>query len=58
MFNRIKAHINCCLYGHVWVFVRNIYGDESYICGGYRSMWRCTKCNKFHWSRKLGSEGK
>lgn len=25
-------------------FMRNIHGDEINLCGGKRSVWRCTAC--------------
>ena len=31
---------------HEWEFVRNIYGDEINLVGGYRSWWRCKRCGK------------
>ncbi len=36
---------------HEYEFVRNIHGDEINWCGGYRSLWRCKKCNKLYMER-------
>ncbi len=35
--------------GHDWLFVRNIYGDEINVCGGARSIYRCSGCRKEKW---------
>lgn len=32
---------------HNWNWIRNVYGDETYMTGEFkRSWWRCNKCNK------------
>ena len=41
---------------HEYEFVRNIHGDEINWCGGYRSLWRCKKCNKLQWRESLYKE--
>ena len=38
---------------HEYEFVRNIYGDEINACGGYRSIWKCKKCSKIEYRKKL-----
>ena len=38
---------------HEYEFVRNIYGDEINACGGYRSIWKCKKCGKIEYRKKL-----
>ena len=38
---------------HNYEFVRNIYGDEISQCGGYRSLWECTKCGKIKYCKRL-----
>lgn len=38
---------------HEYEFVRNIYGDEINTCGGYRSIWKCKKCGKIEYCKKL-----
>lgn len=35
--NHIEHHLE---------FIRNIHGDEIYLAGGKRSIWRCTNCGK------------
>lgn len=37
---------------HVYMFDRNIYGDEINRTG-YRSWWRCCKCGKYKGSERL-----
>lgn len=41
---------------HEYEFVRNIYGDEINQCGGYRSLWQCSKCGKYMYSKALYSQ--
>ena len=38
---------------HEYEFVRNIYGDEINLCGGYRSIWKCKKCGKIEYRKNL-----
>jgi hypothetical protein len=38
---------------HEYEFVRNIYGDEINECGGYRSLWKCSKCGKYQYRKEL-----
>ena len=38
---------------HEYEFVRNIYGDEINVCEGYRSIWKCKKCGKIEYRKKL-----
>ena len=38
---------------HEYEFVRNIYGDEINLLAGCRSVWRCKKCGRLLFSRKL-----
>lgn len=38
---------------HEYEFVRNIYGDEINECGGYRSLWKCSKCGKYQHRKEL-----
>lgn len=40
---------------HEYEFVRNIYGDEINQSGGYRSLWQCSKCGKYMYSKRLYS---
>lgn len=38
---------------HKFVFVHNIHGDEINECGGYRSVWKCSKCGKYQYRYDL-----
>lgn len=38
---------------HSFDFIRNIYGDEIRYYGWKRSIWKCSKCGKLHYSRNL-----
>lgn len=55
--NWFKKFISKFVCGYIWaheyVFVRNIYGDEINQCGGYRSLWKCSKCGKYRYSKSL-----
>jgi hypothetical protein len=52
----IKELIKQLFCKHEYYFARNIYGDEINYCGGYRSLWRCKKCNKLQWRESLYKE--
>ena len=45
-FKRLFCH-------HKYKFIRNIYGDEININNGKRSLWECTKCQKYKTREKL-----
>ena len=37
--------LRCWLYyGHEWVWLRGIYGDEINARNGKRHVWRCSHC--------------
>ena len=38
---------------HEFDFVCNIYGDKINECGGYRSLWKCSKCGKYQYKYDL-----
>ena len=38
---------------HDFKFVHNIYGDAINYCGGYRSLWKCSKCGKVEYRKYL-----
>ena len=48
IFNKIRCK-------HDYQFVRNIYGDEINQCGGYRSIWQCSKCGRYKYCKRLYS---
>ena len=49
-FKKIIQNFGC---NHEYEFVRNIYGDEINQCGGYRSLWQCSKCGKYKYCKRL-----
>lgn len=52
-FKKIIQNFGC---KHEYIFVRNIYGDEINQCGGYRSLWQCSKCGKYKYCKRLYSQ--
>ena len=51
-FKKIIQNFVC---DHEYIFVCNIYGDEINQCGGYRSLWKCVKCGKYKYCKRLYS---
>lgn len=49
---KIRLRLKHWRVGHVWQFVRNIYGDEINYADGMRSVYRCD-CGKVKYCPSL-----
>lgn len=55
---KIITKIKSLFCEHGYEFIRNVFGDEIIRLNGKRSIWKCKKCGKYHYSPFLEYEYK